>query len=179
MRGKIHWDASDPKTPPGPVQPPPASLWSPPPGATPAAGNYVYLQSDPGDFVGGGATMIYTPANSTIAVQTISQTTGAVFAITIGGQNITQTGFFKSMNVLSQLQPGYYGNLQTYGFNNPAVGGMDWYGDGRGCGPLSAWFVIDDIVYANGVITSIDLRFEQHCFSKYPALRGKIHWSGQ
>lgn len=179
MRGKIHWDASDPTTPAGPVQPPPASLWSPAAGATPSTGNYIYLQSDPGDFVGAGVTATYTPANANITLQTISQTTGAVFGITITGQNITQTGYFKSMGTLSQLQPGYYGNLQRYGFNNPAIGGMEWFGDGRACGLLNAWFVIDDIVYTAGVITSIDLRFEQHCSDNYPALHGKIHWRAQ
>ncbi len=172
LRGKVHWDASDPTVPAGPVQPPPAGLWSPPAGATPASGNYVYLASDPGDFVGMGSTTTYTPLNSTIALQS----TGALFSVSIDGQNIMQHGDFQGMNVLTRLQTGYYPNLQAYPFNNPTVGGLDWYGDGRACGPISGWFVIDSIVYTNGTITSIDLRFEQRCGSSFPALRGKIHW---
>src|SRR6185295_7660772 len=33
LRGQIHWVSGN--LPPGPVNPPPASLWAPPPGATP------------------------------------------------------------------------------------------------------------------------------------------------
>jgi len=172
LRGKIHWASSDVTVPAGPVQPPPAGLWSPPAGATPAMGNYVYLASDPGDFIGMGSTTTFTPANSTIALQT----GGALFSISIGGQNISQQGYFQGMNVLAQLQPGYYPNLQDYPFHNPTAGGLDWSGDGRGCGSANGWFVIDRIVYTNGIITSIDLRFEQHCGPSFPALRGKIHW---
>ncbi len=172
LRGKIHWVASDSAAPAGPVQPPPAGLWSPPAGATPATGNYIYLASDPGDFVGMGSTTTYTPANAVIALQT----SGAHFSISVGGQNISQKGDFQGMNVLTQLQPGYYPNLQGYPFNNPTAGGLQWEGDGRACGQVSGWFIIDSIGYANGAITSIDLRFEQHCGSNFPALRGKIHW---
>ena len=172
LRGKVHWDASDPTTPPGPVQPPPAGLWAPPAGATPATGNYVYLASDPGDFVGMGSTTTYTPANATIALQSA----GALLSVSIDGQNIMQHGDFQGMNTLTLLQPGYYPNLQAYPAYNPTAGGLDWYGDGRGCGPVNGWFVIDSIVYTNGLVTSIDLRFEQHCGPNVPALRGKIHW---
>ena len=173
LRGKVHWDASDPIAPAGPVQPPPAGLWSPPAGATPASGNYVYLASDPGDFVGMGSTTTYTPANSTVTLQTA----GALFSVSIDGQNnIMQHGDFQGMNTLTRLQPGYYPNLQAYPFNNPTAGGLAWYGDGRACGPVNGWFVVDSVVYTNGVITAIDLRFEQHCGPSFPALRGKIHW---
>ena len=43
----------------GPTRPP-KNLWQPPAGATPASGNYVYLQSDAGDYIGAGATITYT-----------------------------------------------------------------------------------------------------------------------
>ena len=172
LRGKVHWDANDSTAPAGPVQPPPAGLWSPPAGATPASGNYVYLASDPGDFVGMGSTTTYTPANSTVTLQTA----GALFSVSIDGQNIMQHGDFQGMNTLTRLQPGYYPNLQAYPFNNPTAGGLAWYGDGRACGPVNGWFVVDSVVYTNGVITAIDLRFEQHCGPSFPALRGKIHW---
>jgi hypothetical protein len=81
------------------------------------------------------------------------------------------------MNTLSQLKPGYYGGLQRYPFQNPIKGGMDWSGNGRGCNTLSGWFVVDQVSYSLGVMTSIDLRFEQHCEGGTAALHGAVHWA--
>jgi hypothetical protein len=61
LRGRIHWSASDSTTPPGPIHPAPAGLWQPAPGATPASGNYIYFESDPGDWVGTSAASFQSP----------------------------------------------------------------------------------------------------------------------
>lgn len=58
LRGYIRWSAADTRKPAPPFNPPPAGLWEPPAGATPATGNYVYLQSDAGDFVGQGKSCL-------------------------------------------------------------------------------------------------------------------------
>ncbi len=73
------------------------------------------------------------------------------------------------------MQAGYYGEIQRFG-GNPTRGSMDWSGEGRGCNTLSGWYVIDSIAFTGGVLDSIDMRFEQHCEERTPALRGKIHW---
>jgi hypothetical protein len=168
LRGVIHWDADDPTTLRGPVTPIPAGLWRPATGATPATGNYMYLVSDVGDFVGQGQTLTYTPANATIGV---TASTGHV-AITGGGWN----GDFQAMVSLSDIRPGYYANLQRYPFHNPARGGLAWFGQGRGCNELTGWFAVDAVTYSGATITAIDLRFEQHCEGGTPALRGAIRW---
>lgn len=170
LRGKIHWDANDTTTPPGPVNPPPGGLWTPAAGATPATGNYIHLVSDPGDYIGEGRTLTYTPADATLTLQTYGNrlmvfVTDSAFFL----------GDFQAMSSVPQLQPGYYGNVQRAPFHNPTVGGLSWSGL-RACDTVTGWFVIDNVSYTNGVITAIDLRFEQHCDGKGPALRGKIHW---
>ncbi|MBV6424855.1 MAG: hypothetical protein NAOJABEB_02669 [Steroidobacteraceae bacterium] len=76
----------------------------------------------------------------------------------------------------TSLQPGYYGGLYQYPFHNPVKGGMSWIGNGRACNTLTGWFVIDSVTYTAGTVSSIDLRFEQHCEGSSPALHGKIHW---
>jgi hypothetical protein len=81
------------------------------------------------------------------------------------------------MSTLTQLQPGYYADLQRYPFHNPAKGGLDWSGMGRGCNTLTGWFVGDSVTYTSNVLTAIDLRFEQHCEGFAPALHGNIHWT--
>lgn len=171
LHGQIHWDAADTTVPPGPVTPPPAGLWAPAPGATPATGNYVHLQSDPGDHVGGGATTTYTQANSVLGV-TLS---GGLLRVEING-NTWWYGNFQAMNSIGQLQPGYYPSLGRHPFHNPVRGGLDWSGSGRGCNTLSGWFVVDNITFNGTALASIDLRFEQHCEHASAALRGKVHW---
>ncbi|MGA8203972.1 MAG: hypothetical protein WB812_05595 [Woeseiaceae bacterium] len=171
LHGEIHWDANDPTTPPGPVVPPPADLWEPAPGVTSATGNYVYLESDPGDFVGVGGTYLYTQANS------LSQVTGtgALLSVSIKGDE-DWTGKFQGMYTLSRLQVGYYGDLQAYPGNNPAKGGLTWFGEGRGCNTVTGWFVVDQVTYSGTTLQSIDLRFAQHCEGDPSVLHGAIHW---
>lgn len=152
------------------MNPPPGGLWTPAAGATPATGNYIHLVSDPGDYIGEGRTLTYTPADATLTLQTYGNrlmvfVTDSAFFL----------GDFQAMSSVPQLQPGYYGNVQRAPFHNPTVGGLSWSGL-RACDTVTGWFVIDNVSYTNGVITAIDLRFEQHCDGKGPALRGKIHW---
>jgi hypothetical protein len=172
LRGKIHWTANDTTAIPGPVRPPPAGLWQPAASSLPASGNYVYLQSMQGDYIGGGQNRTFTDSNSVLSVTS----TGALLKVNING-NSWWNGDFAGMNTLSQLEPGYYGDLQRYPFHNPVKGGLDWGGDGRGCNTLTGWFVIDKITYVQGSLTEVDMRFEQHCEGGSPALRGRIRWN--
>lgn len=174
LRGKIHWDASNTATPPGPVNPPPAGLWQPTSGTTPASGNFAFLQSESGDYIGQGKTSTYTPANATISV---NANAGYLSVSVVPTGSSRWLGDFQAMTSLSSLQPGYYANLERYPFHNPIAGGLNWSGQGRGCNTLRGWFVVDSVNYVGGVLTAIDLRFEQHCEGQLPALYGKIHWS--
>ena len=171
LHGKIHWRADDPTHPPGPVNPPPPGLWSPPPGSTPASGNYIYLQSTPGDFVGNGLVETYTPATNPIELTN----SAAVLNVRVSGSR-NWFGRFGGMSFLTQLQPGYYGGLHRYPGSNPVKGDIDWSGEGRGCNIDDGWFVIDSISYEGNALKSVDLRFEQVCEGYMPPLHGQIHW---
>jgi hypothetical protein len=173
LRGKIHWAPGDTTAPPGPVNPPPAGLWEPAPGATPATGNFVYLQSDAGDYIGQGQVYTHTPENAGLAVRAEA---GELTVQVDGGA--TWWGSFQAMSTLDRLQPGYYGNLQRHPFHNPVKGGLSWSGQGRGCNTLQGWFVVDSVTYVDDRLASISMRFEQHCEGGLPALRGAIRWDG-
>ncbi len=170
LHGKVHWNASDPTTPPGPV-PPPVDIWQPAPGAVPASGNFVYLESQPGDFIGAGRSYLYKQSDAILSVAADARQ----LSIGVHGDE-SWGGGFEVMSTLSRLEVGYYGDLQSLGSHNPLKGGLSWSGEGRSCSTLSGWFVIDDVVYSGTTLTSIDLRFEQHCGRGAPALRGRIHW---
>jgi hypothetical protein len=172
LHGQIHWAPGDTTAPPGPVSPPPAGLWTPV-GFTPPAGNYVHLESDAGDYIGGGVTRDYSAANATIG----ATAGGGHLSMNVSTPTEWWSGDFQAMSTLARLQPGYYGNLQRYPFNNPIRGGLSWSGDGRGCNTLTGWFVVDAVTYSGTTLASIDLRFEQHCEGGTPALHGQLHWA--
>ena len=168
LRGTIRWRADDPTRPAGPAAIP-RGLWQPPPGSTPATGNFVYLASDAGDFIGGGQTFLITAPNAPI---NLAATDGRV-SVSAGGW----FGVFQTMNTLTQMKAGYYAGLLRYPIHNPTRGGLAWTGNGRGCNRISGWFAADRVTYANGVLTALELRFEQHCERGTAALRGKIRWN--
>jgi hypothetical protein len=172
LRGKLRWSSADTTAPAGPVNPAPSGLWQPTAGATPASGNYVYLESTSGDYIGQGQTYTYTP---TTAALSVSGMAGLVQVNVNGDQS--WSGEFQAMNSVSSLQVGYYGDLQRYPFHNPVKGGLSWGGEGRGCNELTGWFVVDSVTYTGTAITAIELRFEQHCEGAAPALRGKLRWA--
>ncbi|MDM0018846.1 hypothetical protein [Variovorax saccharolyticus] len=170
LRGQIYWTAYDNSVAPGPINPPPAGLWQPVAGAVPTSGNYVYLTSDPGDYIGLGRTYLYSPDSSPMRVFANKGT------LSVGLIDGAWHGSFAAMEWVAQLRPGYYGDLVGYPFHNPAKGGLFSSGDGRACSSVRGWFAVDDATYVGAELKSIDLRFEQHCGTATPALRGKIHW---
>jgi hypothetical protein len=165
LHGQLHWTAEDAAAA-GPVVPPPAA-WSAPDGAMPPAGNAMFLRSDPDDYIGGGATTLYTEEDRiTLA------THGAVLWVAAAGW----TGRFEAMPALAHLAPGFYGGLGGFQFA-PSRGSLDWYGHGRGCNLPTGWFAVDGITADQGILTGADLRFEQHCEDNPQALRGQIRWT--
>lgn len=158
---------------PAPASGVPAGLWRPAPGATPASGNYVYLESGSGDFIGAGRTYSYTQADAVLSVTTDSD---RHLSVRVTGDQWWQ-GDFQAMNSIVRFEPGYYGDLARYPLSDPSKGGLDWYGDGRGCNSLSGWFLVDSVSYQDGRLVSIELRFEQFC-DRFPApLHGKVRWA--
>ncbi|MDD2699767.1 MAG: hypothetical protein PHH36_00885 [Sideroxydans sp.] len=175
LHGAIHWSSADITAPPGPVTPPPVDLWQPPVGVTPAAGNFAYFESDPADFVGKGKSYLYTQANSRFSVSSPANSLNEL-TVKIEG-DLPWNGSVIGMNSMTQLQPGYYSGVLRAPFHNPVKGGSSWSGSTRGCNQSYGWFVIDNVTYTAGVLTALDLRFEQHCEGATPALRGAIHWT--
>ncbi|MCG2586905.1 DUF4214 domain-containing protein [Massilia sp. TS11] len=145
--------------------------WGAPPSIVPSKGNYIYLESDNGDYIGGGRSYLYTDLNAVLQVSG----NGRNLSVSVRGDQ-NWSGDFVGMNSIAQFIAGLYDGLTRYPFNNPATGGLSWSGEGRGCNTLSGSFTIDSVTYAGTNVSAIDLRFEQHCEKGASALRGQIHW---
>lgn len=172
LRGQIHWVANDGTRPPGPVNPPPTSLWDAAAGTTPASGNYLYLESEAGETILQGSTLTFTQANSTMGASDNR-----------GGVNVsarTTTSYdvgFQAMSPLTEMEPGYYEIDPTKPIWNPVYPTMYASADGRSCSQaVGGWFVIDSVSHFNGELTGLDARFLLRCGNTTAALRGKIHW---
>jgi hypothetical protein len=174
IRGGIGYLEAGIRYVPGPIDPAPASLWKAVPEATPARGNYVYLESGQGDVVGNGRRYLYNDANARLKV---SMTAGYLELSVDDGNGTEWRGEFAGMSSLKQLVRGYYAGLQRHSHEDPARGGLEWKGSGRACHDLSGWFVLDKVSFAGNRVVGLDLRFEQHCEGAAAALNGQIHWS--
>jgi hypothetical protein len=175
VRGQIRWRSPDTE---GPTDS--NGYWKANPTFLPASGNYIHMSSQTGDYIGQGTISNLTANNALIGVA-LDNGLQSALKITVNG-NDWWYGYFKSPASQTQLTQGIYQNVTRYEFANPVFGGMDWYGAGRGCNSVSGWFIVDTIIVINGIVTALDLRFEQHCDTYQgatqnpPALHGQIHW---
>jgi hypothetical protein len=171
LRGRIRWTPDDATRPPGPIDPP-AGLWQPAAGATPASGNYIYLESTSGDPVGSGKTYLYTNESPGFTVG--ADGTG----ININLRNDSGYwwyGYFTGISSLSRITPGYYANVQRYPGINPTRPAMSWT-SWQSCGSITGWYVVDKVTYSGGLLAELDMRFEQRCDGHAAPLNGQIHW---
>jgi hypothetical protein len=156
---------------PSPPTSPPTSPPAPPPVAAPTI-SQITLQSEPGDYVGGGRAYSYTKANARINV---TWSNGLLSIEAVGDED--WQGDFQSP-ALASLQVARYDNALRYPSGDPSRAAMRWYGLGRGCATATGWFAVDQVAYtAGGVLDSFVLRFERHCEGATAALRGEIRWS--
>lgn len=179
LHGEVHWIADDPAAAvaPTPTRPIPAGTWAPAAGATPSTGRYLYMASQAGDFVGRGQTRLYeTPAE--LGFMTV-EGGGSTFELDYSdfdGTGDTWRMEVAASNRADQLSPGFYAGLHRYPFHNPARGGFDFGGNGRGCNELDADVAVDEVDLRGGDVNDVTLRFAQHCEGANPALRGELRW---
>lgn len=171
LEGVAYWVRSDAAVDP--------QTWQPPAGATPDVGNYVYFESQAGDFVGLGEQHLWTATNSRI--QMINRYDKI---LELAGEGIAKVGgylFFPS--ALSEWKVGFYPNATRANWMlntaqpNPGPG-LDFSMGGRGCNETTGWIYIDSVSHdPDGTLAAFELRFEQLCQWSTDVLRGKVRWS--
>jgi len=141
--------------------------------ATPVT--YLYLNSQPRDFIGQGQTLTFTPADGVFATSTSSNAVSASFhnsdysqSWTLDFATPTSTRFAK----------GQYIGAQRTLVGSPTRPGVDVFGDGRGCDQVGGQFLVSDFALApDGTVARLAIDFEQHCESFPPALYGSIRYN--
>lgn len=176
--GAVRWSRADLTAPPGPVAAP-AGLWSPPAGAIPAGGSYLYFESLAGDFVGGGRTALHSAADAAFAVTQRTEPAvripQVIVDVTPRGQIFPWDLSLRAMSPRTKLEPGYYGAIRGSPFQNPAKGGLNFSGEGRGCNQIEGWFMVDSVGYVGDTLSALQLRFAQVCDGA-GVLYGALRW---
>ena len=144
-----------------------------PPGniPVPTSGTFLYLNSQPGDYVGGGVEQLYTSADSTVWAS-LPQDGNSVRVSFIQGDHVHDWSVDLAAALGQPLTVGSYaGAVGTGGVRPAGVPAMSVSGDGRGCGPLNGLFDVTELSRApSGVLLAFDATFEQHCAGAAAAL---------
>jgi hypothetical protein len=148
--------------------------------ATSARGStstFFTLNSQPGDFVGGGITQTFTAADGTFTVNPVFN----------GGVNVSfHTSNFSSFWSLSfgplssqtLIANQVYDGAQRFAFHSPTKPGIEISGDGRGCNTITGRFLVSDVSFAaDGSVLTLAVDFEQHCEGAPPALFGSVRFN--
>ena len=144
-----------------------------------AGSTSLLLTGDPGDYISGGQTHFYTPADGTFSAYTNYSNGVTVAFNTPGFGHWWYLNFAAAGN--QQLAPGVYTNAIRWPFQS-STPGLSVYGDGRGCNTLTGSFEVKEVVYgtdAFGKVTVHSFRasFEQHCEGFAVAARGEIRYN--
>jgi hypothetical protein len=129
------------------------------------------VESDPGDYIGGGSSFVLTPPNATF---TASGWPGGVNVTVTTAPYISWYLFFAPPEG-TVLAPGRYpGALRLA---DPSHPGLDINSPGQGCNSIEGEFVVKQIQLTPDGLASFWAVFEQHCEGATPALRGEIRYN--
>lgn len=148
---------------------------------------HLTLQSEPGDYIGGGNNfdITYTPANSIFFSAQIRRTLPsgepAELLFVLGQQGTPDNFallFFGTDQMGIPIQPGFYPDAQRADFAEPGHPGLDISFDHRGCNTLTGNFTVNEATFTPDLqtIVSFVASFEQHCEGATPALFGTFSY---
>jgi hypothetical protein len=129
--------------------------------------------SDPGDYIGGGESRLFTIDTASVSVR--GNQDGRYVGVTV----FPFAGGFWFVDLAApegaRLDPGAYEGAIRYPFQAPGQPGLSVYGDGRGCNTLTGRFdVLESRFGPGGYVERFHATFEQHCEGGAAALRGEI-----
>lgn len=135
----------------------PLDWWRPAPDSTPAFGNYVHVESAPGDPVGAGVTSTNTPVNARLSISGSGDT---INLRVTGDRYLVATIRFPAGSDPGRVAP--FDPIGRYSAALARVLADD--GVGRSCQQVYGWLAVDHIRWApSGDLDELELRFEQRC----------------
>ena len=140
-----------------------------------AVTTYLSMNSQPGDYIGGGATYKFTPVDGTFSVTNSSSAVNISFHMA----DYSQSWFLDFGSPEStKFGGGQYEGAQRTAFRSPTRPGIDVSGDGRGCNRDTGQFLVSDFALApDGTVARLAIDFEQHCEGSNPALYGSFRYN--
>ena len=134
----------------------------------------LYLDSQPGEPLGGGIQRTYTPADGAFQVTRNNKNGVSVSVIGPSFSFSWYLDFAAAGN--ADLAVGAYESARRYPF---AEGnGLDVGGNGAGCNDLTGRYVVREIVIAtDGSVLRFAADFEHHCSDMNPGLFGVIRYN--
>ena len=145
---------------------PPASI------PMPTSGSFLYLNSEPGSWVGNGLEQVITSTDTTILG--ILPVGGDTFRADIHSSSHSWNVFVAAPRGVPLAVGSYTGAVRAVA----RVGdqpGLDVSGDGRGCNTLTGSFDVREIAYSEfQELAVFDATFVQRCDASTPALYGRI-----
>jgi hypothetical protein len=131
------------------------------------------LQSDPGDYIGGGVYSLYTTYDAAISASGTRELVN-MDVEGVDGSYVTASFSPASGDILTQ------GTTYTPTSRDGRLDGGPQFavaGNHRGCDVLTGHFTVLDAHFdANGILTDFGVSFVQHCEDGSPALRGTIQF---
>src|SRR5712692_11395078 len=140
------------------------------------AQTFLYLNSQPGDYIGQGIQQTFTPADGPFAVQTYS---GGGLQVSFHTPDYSSWWYldFGPPTGLKFVKAEYEG-AQRFAFHSPTKPGMDVFGSGRGCNRITGRFLVSELALApDGTVQRLAIDFEQHCEGRPAALFGSVRYN--
>ena len=134
----------------------------------------LFLDSQPGDYIGGGVQHTVTPATGSFTASRNFDNGVSISVNTSGG--VWSLAFAAPGD--ATLTAGTYDNATRWPFQSPTNPGLSVSGMGRGCNTLTGSFVVREALYGStGQVQAFAADFEQHCEGGAAALLGSIRFN--
>ena len=137
------------------------------------AGTLLFLESEEGDYIGGGITRRRTTADG---VFTVSRNYDNGVSIRFDGSPLSNYWMLDFAGPMeTALAPGTYEGAYRFPFQDTVAPGLSVSGEHRGCHQLTGRFVVLEVTYGpGGEVLTFAADFEQHCEGMAPGLFGSI-----
>ena len=135
----------------------------------------LFMDSEPGDFIGQGQQWYYNPDSAEFTITPNYGTNGVRVNLQTADPSWGWWTLHFNAPEGDDLVVGNYVNAARYPFNGPYYPGLSVSGMGRGCNTLTGSFVVHEITFgSNNTVESFWATFEQHCEGGPAALTGEI-----